>query len=190
MPHYPKENPGDQITLAGSFNAAFIIMYAHALGMLVFLRKDFGREGLGLAGLLTVFLILLWGCQTASFPMLVFLLVWFAAVLCQRVNQFINWQRGIRVHSRYSGFPFVSKRLFPWVSDLNARGVDGFICLAVGGLLFQFDKPLGLFVAFGVFSILFVEGMSVETTKRKLQAMHDAEIEMQYLNNVRKTGRF
>lgn len=182
--------PGDGLTLAGSFNGAYSLATAHALSFTVFLRTSFGREGIGLHGLVTMLMILGYGCAMQCLAMFPFFACWFLAVACQRFRQWIDDRRGVIVHSRYNGYPWLSKRLFPRMSELNAKGVDAFICLAVGGAIAQFDKPFGWFVMAGFLSIMFTEGMNVEATKRRLRAMRDAEIEQQYLAEQYKSGRF
>ena len=76
------------------------------------------------------------------------------------------------------------------MSELNAKGVDAFLCLAIGGVLAQFWQPLGFFVMTGFLSILFSEAVMVETTKRRMQAMRDAELEQRYLAEHYRSGRF
>ena len=182
--------PGDHLTMAGSFNGLNVLANAHALTCTVFLRTDFGREGIGMFGLIGGLLILGYGSFVNCYPMFVFFLFWIGALICQRVRSFRNWRRGAMIHSRYNGYPFVSKRLFPRMTELNARGVDAFLCLAIGGLLAQFSQPLGFFVMAGFLSILFSEAVMVEGTKRRLQTMRDAEIEQRYLAEHYKSGRF
>ena len=64
------------------------------------------------------------------------------------------------------------------------------LCFAIGGLLAQFNQPLGLYVMAGFLSIMFSEAMIVEATKRRLQTMRDAEIEQRYLAEQYKAGNF
>jgi len=135
-------------------------------------------------------MMLFWGSYAQCYPMFIYLLLWFAAVACQLINQYLNWRRGVLIHSRYDGYPFVSKRLFPRVSDINARGVDAFLCFGIGGVLYQFSQPLGLFVMASFVSILFVEHVTAQLIRRRLQAMRDQELEMEYLADRYKSGRF
>ncbi|MBX3451714.1 hypothetical protein SH668x_003714 [Planctomicrobium sp. SH668] len=192
FPHSPPQAPppGDRLTMAASFNTANFLSHAHALALTVFLRTDFGREGIGIHGLVTFVLILGYGSFAQCYAMFPFFLLWILAVICQRVRQFVNWRRGVIIHSYYNGYPWLSKRLFPRMSELNAKGVDAFLCLAIGGVIAQFDKPFGLFIMAGFASILFTEAVIVESTKRRLQAMQDAELEQRYLAEKYKSGRF
>lgn len=190
MPNQQHGGPGDRLTLAGSFNGLHFLANAHALTCTVFLRTDFGREGIGIFGLMAGLLILGYGSFANCYPMFIYFLIWSVAVICQRIRQFSNWQRGAIIHSRYNGYPFVSKRLFPRMSELNARSIDAFLCLAIGGLLAQFSQPLGFFVMAGFLSIMFSEAVMVEGTKRRLQTMRDAEIEQRFLAEQYKSGNF
>lgn len=186
----PDPPPGDRLTMASTFNAANFLSHAHALAFTVFLRTDFGREGIGIHGLVTVFLILGYGSFAQCYAMFPFFGLWMLAVICQRIRQFVNWRRGVIIHSFFNGDPWVSKRLFPRLSELNAKGVDGFLCLAIGGVIAQFDKPFGLFIMAGFVSILFTEAVMVEATKRRLQAMRDSEVEQRYYADKFRSGRF
>ncbi len=182
--------PGDGLTMAGSLNGAHALAYAHSLSCTVFLRTSFGREGIGMHGLITMLMILGYGCAMQCLAMFPFFAVWFLAVCCQRIRRWLDERRGVIVHSRYNGYPWLSKRLFPRISELNAKGIDAFICLFVGGVIAHFDKPFGWFVAAGFLSIMFTEGMNVEGTKRRLRAMRDMELEQQYLSDAYRSGRF
>ncbi len=189
MSQQPPE-PADRLTMAGSFHGANVFANAHALTCTVFLRTDFGREGIGLHGLIAAVMILGYGCFMQCLAMFPFFAVWFLAVIWQRTRQWANDRRGVIVHSRYNGYPWLSKRLFPRMSELNAKGVDAFLCFAIGGVIAQFDKPFGWFVMAGFLSIMFSEAVMVEATKRRLQAMRDAEMEQRYLAEQYKSGRF
>lgn len=189
--HNPQQNqPGDRITMAGSLNGLYLLAHAHSLSFTVFLRTDFGSEGIGICGIATIAMILGWGAYANCYPMFIFFLLWLAALIVQRIRTFSNWRRGYAIHSRYNGTPWLSRRLFPRVSELNARGVDAFICFAVGGLMAQFNQPLGLYIMAGFFSVMFTEAIMVETNRRRLRQMRDAEIEQRYLAETYKSGRF
>lgn len=188
--HNQHGGPGDRMTLAGSLSALYLLAHSHALTCTVFLRRDFGAEGIGLFGMIAGLLILGYGSFANCYPMFIYFLLWMLAVICQRIRQFRNWRRGVITHSRYNGYPFISKRLFPRMSELNAKGVDAFLCLAIGGVLAQFCQPLGFFVMTGFLSILFSEAVMVEATKRRMQAMRDAELEQRYLAENYRSGRF
>ena len=60
----------------------------------------------------------------------------------------------------------------------------------VGVLLSYVDPALGWFIGVGGVSLLFVEALTVELTKKRLQAMRDAEIEQRDLAEHYKQGRF
>ena|GEM_PF-3423908 len=192
QPHSSRNDtqPGDGLTLRGSFNLLHFLALVHALGCIVFLRRDFGREAFGLHGLFTIVLILAWGSVTNCYAMFIFFLLWLATVVCQRIKQFINWRRGLLVHSHYIGDPWIARRLFPRMSEANAKGAEAFLCLAIGGVIGQFIPPLGAFIGLGFVSIMFVEAVMIETTRRRLQAMRDAELEQRYLAEMYRRGKF
>ena len=186
-----RQQQNDQLQMKDAFNLFYLLANSHATTATVFLRTDFGRDGIGVHGMFGFFMILLWGGMTNSYAMFVFLCAYLLAVLSQRMKTFANSRKGIIPHSRYNGYPVVSKRLFPRMSELNARGLDAFLCLSIGGLLtFIADKPLGYFVMAGFLSILLSEGTTNELHRKRLQAMRDAEIEQRFLAETYKSGRF
>jgi hypothetical protein len=182
--------PGDRLTAANGVNGIVTIAYAVALAFLPFTRRNAGTDWIGRTGLLTGFIILGYMCHTNSPGMMLFFLAWLVALLGHRCNQYQNWRNGVEIHSHYAGDPWLSLRLFPRLSDANARAMDGFLCLIVGVLLVTVDPPMGPFFFAGFVGILVSEAVSHETTRRKLQAMRDAEIEQRYLARRYKEGRF
>ncbi len=183
--------PGDHITMGSSFNILYLLAHIHALSFTVFLRTSFGLEGIGICGLGTMVMILGWGAYANCLPMFGFFVLWLAALIVQRVRTFLDWRSGkVIVHSRYNGYPWLSRLLFRSQDELKAKGFDAFLCLAVGGILCQFNQPFGFYVMAGFSSILFTECMMVESMKRRLRQMRDAEIEQRYLAETYKSGRF
>ncbi len=186
-----QQKGGDRPSMGDSFNALFIVSNLHALCVTVFLRRDFGREGIGLMGLGAAVLILGYGSMMHCYPMWYFFLAWVVAVVAQRIKQFQNWRNGVTVHSRYGGYPWLAFKLFPRLkSEANAHGVEAFLCLAAGGLLTYVSPPLGWFVMASFASIMFSQAVRVEFDRKRLQAMKDAEIEQRYLAERYKSGRF
>ncbi|MDX1968577.1 MAG: hypothetical protein SFV23_15475 [Planctomycetaceae bacterium] len=192
VPHSPPQmpQPGDRLTLASSFNGLNILANAHAVTLTPFFRTDFGSEGIGMPGVIGIFLILGWGSAFNCYPMFIFFIVWIAAVICQRVKTFINWRTGVISHSFYNGYPWLVRRFFPRLSEPNAKAVEAFACFGIGGVIAQFVPPLGWYLMLGLASILFSEAVIVEQSRRRLQAMRDAEIEQRYLAEKYRQGRF
>lgn len=193
VPHSPQQRsqPGDMLTLGESFKGLNIVANAHACTITPFLRTDFGSEGIGMHGLLGAGMILAWGCYSNCYPMFIYFIVWMVAVAIQRGRTFLNWQRGrLIVHTRYNGYPWIVRRILPRISEANAKAVEAFACLGIGGLLAQVWPPLGWYVMAGFASIMFTEAVMVELTRRRLQAMRDAEIEQKYLAGKYREGRF
>jgi len=190
--HSPQQRsqPGDMLTLGESFKSLNALAHAHACTVTPFLRTDFGSEGIGLHGLIGGGMILGWGCYANCYPMFIFFLIWIVALAIQRAKTFLNWRRGVIVHTRYNGYPWIVRRFFPRLSEPNAKAVEAFACLGIGGLLAQFWPPLGWYVMAGFVSIMVTEAVIAETAKRRLQAMRDAEIEQRYLAERYKSGRF
>lgn len=188
---YSQQQQNGNFDMKKTFNLFYLLVHGYATTCTVFLRTDFGKEGIGIYGLAGFALIVLYGGLSNSYAMFIFLCAYLLATLSQRMKTFANWRKGIMPHSRYGGYPIVSKRLFPRMDELNLRGVDAFICLVTGGALTIFvDKALGIFLMGAGLSILISENITGELHKRRLQAMRDAEIEQRYLAETYKSDRF
>lgn len=177
-----QQQHNDKPDMKGAFNLGYLLANGHALTCAVFLRRHFGKEAIGFSGIAGFFIILIYGGLMNSYPMFIFLCAYLLAVIGQRMQQFQLYRKGVIIHSRYNGYPWLALKLFPRVKDEgNAKGVEAFMCLAIGGLLSYIDQPLGWFIMAGFFSIMVSEGVNAELLKRRLQAMKDAEIEQQDL---------
>jgi hypothetical protein len=189
---YQQQQQNDQTGMRGGFNLITGILHGHAMTCTLPMRTNYGRDSIGFAGMFGFFGMLVYGGLMNSYPMFIYLCLYLLMVLAQRMKTFANWRKGIIVHSRYVGYPWLAFKLFPRIrSEANARGAEAFLCLAVGGLLAAYvDQPLGWWVMFGWVSIMATESMIVEVQRRRLQAMRDAEIEQNALADAYREGRF
>ena len=186
-----QQQQNDKDEMQGAFNFVYVLLNGHASCLTPFLRTDFGKENFTYSGLAAFFIIIAYGSFANSEAMWFFFLLWLLAMLRQRIKGIQNRRIGVVVHSRYSGYPWLSWKMFPRIKDeTNARGADGLICITVGGLLSYVDPALGWFIGVGGVSLLFVEALTVELTKKRLQAMRDAEIEQRDLAEHYRQGRF
>ena len=183
MQQQQQQTPGDKLTAAEGFNVAMLIMKSHATAITVFLRTDFGSEGIGVAGLGAIFLIIAMGGCSGDVLMYYYLIAFIIATVLQRIRTFRNWWRGNHQHSYYDGYPWLALKLFPRVKkEGDAKGMEAFLCLAIGCLLLNCGvTSLGMFIAAGFISIMFVAGTKAELVKRRLRAMRDAQFEQEYL---------
>jgi hypothetical protein len=174
---FQQQQQNDKPDMRSAFSLAYVLANSHALTCTVFLRRDFGKEAIGIFGIVGLFMILIYGGLANSYAMYIYLLAFLLAVIGQRMQTFPNWRKGDIQHSRYNGTPVIAMKLFPKLKEMDAKGVEGFLCLAIGWLLTHVDPALGWYVMGGFFSILLSEGISAEIRRQRLQAMRDAEIE-------------
>jgi hypothetical protein len=180
----------DRNDMKGSFNFAYVLLKGHALTGRVFTSTDFGSESMGFAGIVGFMAILVYGGMMNSYAMFLFLIAYLLAVIAQRMKQFRNRRNGVILHSHYNGYPWLALKLFPRLKEADGRAVEGFMCLAIGGLLTYVDPALGWYVMGCFFSILLSEGFDNEARRRRLQAMRDAELEVRDLAENYRQGRF
>lgn len=186
-----QQQQGGRPGMGDSFNALYFAANCFALCFTPFLRRDLGRNAIGVAGLGAGILILFWGSYSHTIALWWYFLAWLIALIGQRLRTFQNTLKGIVPHSRYPGYPHLAFRLVPRIkSEANARAVEAFLLLGIGGLIAMFDKPFGAFLMTGFPSLLFLEAVSVEFTRSQLQQMRDAEIAQRDLAERYRNGRF
>lgn len=163
-------------------NFVSILFNGHAITLTPFFRTNFGKEAIGLRGLVGFALIFLYGGFAGCPAMIGFFWVWLGAVIIQRFKQLRNWRNGIPIHSFYNGYPWLAYRLFPWIKDEhNAKAAEGFLCAVIGAGIMPFDFLLGIYVMLGAISIIGSQSMIVGAYQKRIQAMADAEIENRYV---------
>jgi len=182
----------DRNDMKGGFNFAYFVLHGFATSVTPFTRTHFGREAFGVSSLMALLLIIGFGSFGNSPAMWVYLLLWLLAVMRQRVTQMQDRKKGLIVHSRYQGYPWLGFKLFPRIKDEgNAKGAEAFLVMSVGALLgYCLDPVLGVFLALGGIGSLFIEAFAVEVMKKRLQDMRDAEIEQMDLAERFRDGRF
>jgi hypothetical protein len=168
----PEGRPGEQ-----GLNALYFVCHAHASVLGVFLRHGFGRDALGLPSLAGVGMMFLTYAARPDLPMLAFMLCWLAAQVAQRVRTFRLLRRGVALHSRYPGTPWLARKM-PFVrSDTAAKKLEPPLCLLAGLACLPLSPSLACFLAAGFFSLLIRHGMDEEVVRKHVQRMRDAEIE-------------
>ena len=174
---------------ADAFGLVYMLADIHASAIKPFIRRDFGREALGLNSFLAMWLILFTYAFSADRAMSAYLGIFFVCQAMQRARTFRLLRSGARIHSCYTGYPYVAMKV-PFVRrESTAKGlIEPMICLIGGTLLCPVSVTLGGFVMCGFFSFLFINGMEREIRRKRLERMHDAEIEQRWLSHDHKYG--
>jgi hypothetical protein len=164
------------------FYLLYAVLKIHTMCFWPFMRCDFGTQALGIPAIFAMLLMLTFGAAGNIPEMLLYLGLW-SIVFCYQVGRtqrLVN--RGVTWHSRYEGYPWLGLK-FPFIrTEARAkRLMEPAICCVAGVALLPFYHGLGLFVAAGFFSLAIVDNIHREFERKRLMAMHDAEIEHRYL---------
>lgn len=171
----PATSNGDALGFAWS------VCHIHATALAVFMRRDFGREALGMNAFFAMLLILGFYSVTADRAVFVFFGCWLVAQITQRVLTFRLVRSGAIFHSRYAGYPWLAMKV-PFVRESAARGlIEPMLCLVAGALLCPVSENLGGFVMLGFLTFLIRNAIEMEIVRKRVEQMHDAEIEQRYL---------
>ena len=169
-----------------STNLFYALVTIHSAAITPFLRKGFGKEALTWPGLYAFLLILIVAGFNGSTAMLTYLGAWMGMLLWQRLYSWSLTRRDYVWHSKYEG-----SSLLPFVGDKIARKrIEPLICAGAGWYFQQAgEKVVGNFLLVGTFSLLVRQSINQVVQDRRLQAMHDAQLEQQWLvHEYRKHG--
>lgn len=149
----------------------------------VFLRRpeSFGERHLGMQAAAAFVLILVWPAfweGHSAEPMLVFLLLYWLALLRARVCTAARVRRGgPQPHSRSNGVP-VLQRVFRRTPEQRIKaGLEVLVVFLVGALLLAVSEPLGAYLMFAAFGAGATSGMSGALQHRRSLDLHDAFVE-------------
>ncbi|MDX2199510.1 MAG: hypothetical protein SF069_11140 [Phycisphaerae bacterium] len=172
----------EQVNFAG--NVILLTARTFALPAELFLRKDFGQDYLGLRGVLVPVAMILWaGLWPEHDPRPLIGFIWFFFLMClvERIRGIWRRSHGDVCHSRYDGTPglqrFWPKRDEVWVK----QKVEPWFTMAIGGLLMQWNVPLGSFVFTSGWGMLLSMASDVIWRHRRAQEMYDAHVEQQVI---------
>src|SRR5690349_8329961 len=116
-----------------SLNVLLTYLNAHATACTVFLRHSFGTEALGWPGLFALLLILAVAGFKRSQGMQVYLVLWLAALACQRLYTFWLVRRGVVWHSQYQGWPWLGALFTGGNGKAAVFIIEPFLCFCTGG---------------------------------------------------------
>jgi hypothetical protein len=178
-----RSKPGD------AFGLVYTLASIHAAAIATLIRRDFGREALGLFPFLATILIFFTYAFTADQAMLVYLGVFLFFQVMQKARTLRLNRSGTLIHSYYQGYPYLAMQV-PFVRrESTAKGfVEPMLCLIGGTLLCPVSVNLGGFVMCGFLSFMIRNGIERELRRKRLERMHDAEIEQRWLSHDRQYG--
>jgi hypothetical protein len=164
----PNEKKGD------SLSAMYALCVIHSNCILVFLRTGFGKEALGMAGLLS--LVLLFLCLGGDPRMIWWIAAYLVAIIVQRVITFRATRKGAVIHSMYSGTPWLAKTPLAR-SEHGAMFVEALLCFVLGALFQSISPFIGKFMMLGFVTLMLRRWIEETVYKRRLMRMQDAQIE-------------
>lgn len=177
--------------MKATFDFGYVVMSGFVTCVSPFFRKDFGKEAFTFSGMVAMVVVIGWTSFANTPLMWAYFWFWLTLLLIHRLKGVQNRRNGYVVHSRYQGYPWLMLKLFPRIKDeSNGRAAEGFVCVMLGLGLFQFDPAFAAFLFFCGVCVLLIEGFNAEFRKKRLQAMHDANIEQQDLARDYREGRF
>lgn len=172
--------PGDGLTIRGSFNVFYVAIGGLATTLTPFLRTNFGSEALGFNGLAALVVILVYFTAYPSVGVAHFFWYWFLALIVQRGRTFWLHSQGRYPHSRYIGDPWLSL-FMPSIRAEHARVLEPGLCLLFAIYKMNTDPWLGQLVMWGSGGLLFKLMIDQHIDNKRVQRMRDAEIDQRYI---------
>lgn len=151
------------------------------------IRTGFGVEGLGINALFAFILLVL---LAGSVPdMHGYFLLWFVALVMQRLITLRNVRRGLVVHSRYGGYPWLAMKM-PWVRKESTAVliVEPLLCLGLGGVIYIVSPLFGEFFMACAAAMFLKCLVEKGINHKRIQRMRDAEIEQRWYSEQFRKG--
>lgn len=178
-------DPGDwNVSMADAFNIFYFASHVLATTVAVFIRRNFGREALGVNSLFALGLLLVLAAMEDphfGYVALAFLI----AQIWRRAETFWLIHKGARIHSLYAGFPYWGVKL---VRDpKQALAAEVALCLVAGMALMPLSMGIGVYVALCGAALGVRHGIEWLVARKRIQRMQDAEIEHEwYADQLRR----
>ncbi|HEY2837675.1 MAG TPA: hypothetical protein VGJ26_00890, partial [Pirellulales bacterium] len=177
MFNQPYQQPGTGLWIRGIVNLCYLALSGYVTCFTPFLRRNFGRGALGINAAIAFVIIMFYRLAHPESHMLgEFQLLWMAFVVMQWFRTAWLTKKGIAIHSRCDGYPWLGYAL-PFVKQEPLARVIEFLGLLFFGVsLGRIDMPLSAFLVFGSLALLVKGGIDSEIDRKRLQAMRDAEL--------------
>jgi hypothetical protein len=168
----------NKVTNAYAFGLIYMLFNMHRACITVFTRSDFGVSAFDLVGAPAFLGLLL---LAGAYPIFrLYLLAWVLMLAYRRIESIRCRWKGEVIHSGYGGYPWPAMKLPGVKTERQGRLMEPLLCLLVGSLICWINQPLGLFIELGFISLLGCMAIDELIDWKRVQAMKDGEIEMQY----------
>ncbi|MCE9592333.1 MAG: hypothetical protein K8S99_17650 [Planctomycetes bacterium] len=164
-----------------------IVFFARSLAVSVevFLRRGFGERYIGLQAAVAMPIILFFGVffpEDDPGPMLWFLLAYLVMCVRARIDGFRRRRRGeLRSHSFYNGWPRLARVNPKFTESQVKRKTEPLLVLAVGYLVWQLNRPLGMYLILSAAALFLVAVLTERYERARAMDMNDAVIEQHRL---------
>jgi hypothetical protein len=178
-PNQDQQFPGERINARDTFNILCVIVNAYCKCFLPFMRRYFGWQFHGFAGLAALVLIFLTAGFSGSYAIYEFMWIWLVVMLAQRLDSAGQRLKGMLIHSQYDGYPAMGMAV-PFVKrESSAKAIEVALCALVGAALVEYDEALGQFVLFGSGALVLKMMLDGWIDGVAQQRMLDAQLESQ-----------
>jgi hypothetical protein len=148
----------------------------------VFLHSGFGARYLGIQAVLALPLMVLycgfWKGHDVR-PMLYLIEAYLVVLVLHWLGAGIRRARGIKVHSRYSGWPSLMSKKAVHKEVTFKRFVEPFLLGASGVLLTDWNKPFGTYLLLAALCLYWANSIDADRDAQQAMDVDDAMIEQQ-----------
>ena len=176
-----------KVTRGDALGIIYLFAATHVAALSPIIRSCHGSESFGGKAICAlVFMAALTDGQWAS-PMGIYMIVWFAALVYRRFETFNLWRKGVAIHSRFIGYPWLAMKVIK--DPEKARGFEPFMCFLIGAALCVISPAVGLLFMGGLISLGVCMGIEQFGVYQRVKHMHDAVIEGEFFAEEFKRGR-
>ncbi len=157
------------------FSIFHYLTAAHAMAILPFIRKDFGREFFGMPALGSAVMMVALAGEDGI--MMTYFYAWLGMLAIHRVRALQAERKRNAQHSRYSGWPWLGFMVPFTKGEVSAKAGEVIPLVLIGAALCPMSETLGGFVLMGIVSIPCSTAINLRIEETRARNMRDRMIE-------------
>lgn len=166
------------------------LVNAWAMTLYVPIRRNLGREHLGLVAVIGLIWLATWGAMAESRVLAWLLFIDIYAMICHRLKDMVRTRRGQFVHTFYNGEPWLIMTVFRVKDEMKAKWLEPFLAAGLGIYLLQFNPIAGWYFIGGAVAMLHAHRMVAQCEQQRIDDMRNGMLEnAELMRNFQKHGR-
>jgi hypothetical protein len=173
-----------------SMGLAVFLVDIWAMALQVPMRRMVGKNFIDMRGVMALVFVFFYGGLWNSLPVFVWLGIYVVSVVAHRIATLRRHYRGVVLHSRYNGYPWLGVFMRrPWDETRVKMVLEPLLAMFVGAMVSPYGESSAMFF-FGGAVCMFLDSTLIEVQQQKrVDDLNDASIESKDLMTILRKRR-